>query len=136
MRAVVDTNILVSALLTRNSPPSQILRSWSERKFILLFCEIQMRELSVTLRKPYLAARISPAEAGRVVNSLKRFAEYVYALPSVRRSPDPEDDYLLAAAEAGNADYLVTGDKGGLLTLNRHKGTKIVGASAFVSLLS
>ena len=47
------------------------------------------------------------------------------------RSPDPNDDFLLAMAEAGKADYLVTGDKCGLLALHRHKGTQIVSASAF-----
>ena len=39
-------------------------------------------------------------------------------LPIVVRSPDPTDDFLLAAAEAGGADYLVTGDKSGLLSLS------------------
>jgi predicted nucleic acid-binding protein len=47
------------------------------------------------------------------------------------RSPDPNDDFLLAAAEAGHADYLVTGDKSGLLALLRHEGTRIVTAASF-----
>ena len=42
------------------------------------------------------------------------------------RSPDPNDDFLLAMAKAGKADYLVTGDKSGLLALHRHQGTQIV----------
>jgi predicted nucleic acid-binding protein len=43
----------------------------------------------------------------------------------VDRSPDPDDNYLLAIAEAGEARFLVTGDKP-LLGLKRHKSTRIV----------
>ena len=52
-------------------------------------------------------------------------------LPWVRRSPDPTDDFLLAASEAGEADYLVTGDKSGLLSLVRHGRMRIVTAREF-----
>jgi predicted nucleic acid-binding protein len=52
----------------------------------------------------------------------------------VQRSPDPTDDFLLAMSEAGKADYLVTGDKSGLLKLGRHQNTRIVTARHFASL--
>ena len=54
-------------------------------------------------------------------------------LPRVARSPDPEDDFLLAAVEAGKADFLVTGDKSGLLALRRHAGARIISARDFVT---
>ena len=54
----------------------------------------------------------------------------------MKRSPDPTDDFLLALCEAGNADYLVTGDKSGLLALDRHKATRIVSASDFAALVA
>lgn len=57
------------------------------------------------------------------------------ALPPVERSPDPTDDSLLAMSEAGNADYLVTGDKGGLLGLDRQEATSILSASDFAALV-
>ena len=56
-------------------------------------------------------------------------------LPSVRRSADPLDDFLLALCEAGEADYLVTGDKAGLLALGTHGGTTILTARAFLDRL-
>jgi len=46
------------------------------------------------------------------------------------------DDFLLALSEAGKADYLVTGDKSGLLSLARHAGTQIISASEFATLRS
>jgi len=71
-------------------------------------------------------------EAGRLVNHIRRFAEFVAPLPTVARSADPDDDFLLALAEAGRADYLVTGDKAGLLALRNHRGTRIVTARDFI----
>ena len=83
-----------------------------------------------------VAERIKPYRAGILVNQIKKLAEIVNALPRVRRSSDPADDFLLALSEAGRADYLVTGDKRGLLALEHHKGTRIVSARAFVALLA
>jgi len=54
----------------------------------------------------------------------------------VRRSPDPGDNFLLALSEAGNADYLVTGDKSGLLGLVAHKSTRIITARNFAALFT
>jgi hypothetical protein len=59
----------------------------------------------------------------------------VTRLPATRRSDDPADDFLLAMAESGRADYLVTGDKAGLLASGRHHGTTILTARAFLDVL-
>ena len=90
--------------------------------------------MRATLKKPSIAERIKPYKAGRLVNQLKELAENVGSLPRVERSPDPTDDFLLAVSEAGKADYLVTGDKSGLLALDRHKATRIVSAGDFAAM--
>ncbi len=136
MHVVLDTNILISALLVRQSRPATICHFWREGRFTLLTCQEQLDELRVTLRKPAIAARIKPYEAGRLVNELRSFAEMVHALPRVEFSSDPSDDFLLALSEAGKADYLVTGDKSGLLALNRHKDTHILSAKDFALLFA
>jgi len=136
MRVVLDTNILVSALMIPTGSPAAIYRGWREGQFTLLTCAEQLDELRATLRKPAIAARIKPYNAGGLVNEIRKLAENVEALPRVRRSPDPTDDFLLALAEAGRADYLVTGDKSGLLALKRHQGTRMISARAFAGLLA
>jgi uncharacterized protein len=136
MRVVLDTNILVSTLLIPVGNPAAIYRAWQEGYFALLICAEQLDELRVTLHKPAIAARIKPYNAGRLVNQLKELATSVGELPRVERSPDPTDDFLLALSEAGKADYLVTGDKGGLLALDRHKATRIISASDFAALMA
>jgi uncharacterized protein len=99
-----------------------------------LTCLEQLDELRATLHKPAVAELIKPYKAGRLVNELKSFAEIVGPLPHVKRSHDPTDDFLLALCEAGNADYLVTGDKSGLLALARHHAARIVSARDFAAL--
>jgi hypothetical protein len=69
------------------------------------------------------------------VNQIRTKAEIVDRLPIVRRSADPLDDFLLALCQAGRADYLVTGDKGGLLVLGTHGGTTILTARSFLDQL-
>jgi hypothetical protein len=135
MRVVLDTNILISSLLVPSGNPARIYRAWHERKFLLLTCPEQLDELRESLRRPALAARIKPYRAGRLVNQLKYLAEVVLSLPTVERSPDPNDDFLLALCQAGDADYLVTGDRSGLLSLERHHRALIVSAAEFASLL-
>jgi hypothetical protein len=136
MRVVLDTNILVSALIAPAGKPAAIYSAWVEGKFTLLTCAAHLDELLATLEKPRVAELIKPYKAGRLVNQIKRLAEDVSPLPPVHRSPDPTDDFLLALCEAGNADYLVTGDKSGLLALDRHEATRIVSASDFAALVA
>ena len=50
-------------------------------------------------------------------------------------SPDPWDNFLLAMAEAGEADWLVTGDKADLLWLGKHRATKIISVREFAEKL-
>jgi hypothetical protein len=136
MRVVLDTNILVSALLVQQGHPGAIYRAWQEGSFTLLTCAEQLDELKATLRKPAIAARVKPYKAGHLVNELKELADTIGPLPRVERSPDPTDDFLLALAEAGKADYLITGDKMGLLSLDRHGVTRIISASEFTALFA
>src|SRR5690349_4781398 len=111
MRVVLDTKILVSALMVPAGFPAAIYRAWHEGNVTLLTCAEQLDKLRATLHKPRVAELIKPYKAGRLVNELKEFAELIGSLPRVERSPDPNDDFLLALCEGGRADCLVTGDK-------------------------
>jgi len=136
MRVVIDTNILVSALIAPAGKPAAIIDAWLDGKFVLLTCAMHVDELRSTLHKPRIADLIKPYKAGRLVNQIKKLAEYVDPLPRVERSSDPTDDFLLSMSEGGKADYLVTGDKSGLLALGRHKTTRILSAKEFAWLLA
>jgi putative PIN family toxin of toxin-antitoxin system len=134
VRVVLDTNVLVSALLMEASLPARLLAHWRQGRFTLLTATAQLDELTRVTRYPKLRARLKPALAGRLVNDLRELAVSVEPLPPVEASPDPYDDYLLSIACGGAADYLVTGDKPHLLALGRHAGTHIVSVRDFMAL--
>lgn len=68
------------------------------------------------------------SDAGRLVNELRSVAVQVKRFPRVLGSTDPDDNALLGLAVAANADYLVSGDKAGLLSLRHFKRVQIVTA--------
>lgn len=135
MRVVLDTNVLLSALIRRSSVPAQILEAWFEDRFILSSHPLQLEELRRVTRRPQIRRLIRPSEAGRLVDQIRDLAVMVAVLPRVQRSDDPADDFLLAICEAGGADWLVTGDKAGLLELGRHAACQIVSARSFLEIL-
>lgn len=131
MRVVLDTNILLSGIISPAGRPASIVEAWLDRRFDLVSHPLQLEEFREVGRRPRIGILIAPAEAGRLVNQVKLVAEMPDALPAVERSPDPRDDFVLALCEAGQADWLVTGDKADLLALGRHGQTRIVTAAIF-----
>jgi len=134
VRLVIDANILISALLVGSSLPAHLIALWREGRFDLLTSADQLDELMRVTRYPRIRERLAPQLAGRLINELRDIAVVGKNLPVVTVSPDPDDNYLLATAAAGAADFLVTGDKGGLLALKLYEGTKIVTVRDFLVL--
>jgi putative PIN family toxin of toxin-antitoxin system len=134
VRLVIDTNILISALLVGTSLPAHLILLWREGRFDMLTSAEQLDELMRVTRYPKIRERLAPALAGRLVNELRDIAFSVPDLPTVTACADPADNYLLALASAGAADFLVTGDKRDLIGLKLYEGTKIVTVRDFLIL--
>lgn len=134
MRLVLDTNILISAALVRTSLPAHLIVLWREGCFDLLTSAEQIDELMRVSRYPKIRDRLPPALAGRLINDIREIAIMVADLPTVTVCSDPYDNYLLAMASAGVADFLVTGDKRDLLGIKRHEGTRILTVREFLTL--
>lgn len=111
MRAVLDVNVLVSALLSRSGAPAKIIRSWLEGAFELVVSELLLAELERALAYPRVSTRVPP-EVADAFTKLLRAAALAAPDPSdiPPRSSDPADDYLIALAAAESA-LLVTGDQ-------------------------
>jgi len=135
MRLVIDTNVLLSGLISTASPPAQVLALWRSRRFDLLTSAEQLDEIARVTRYPKIRAWLAPSLAGRLINRLRDLAIVVEKLPMINLSLDPDDNHLLALAEAGHAHFLVTGDKP-LLRMQRHKFTRIITPATLVALLS
>jgi putative PIN family toxin of toxin-antitoxin system len=134
VRLVVDTNILISALLGTTGLPAHLIDLWRDGRFALLTAPEQVDELRRVTRYPKIRERLPPALAGRLVNDLRALAILVGDLPRITASSDADDNLLLAIAVAGSADFLITGDKRYLLSLGSHGGTKILTVRSFLEL--
>jgi putative PIN family toxin of toxin-antitoxin system len=111
VRAVLDPNVLIAALLSSSGAPAQIVARWLAGEFELVASEALVAELERALAYPKVRKRIAEDEAVAFVQLLRQ-AVRLAADPEapVRRSADPDDDYLLALAEAERA-VLVSGDR-------------------------
>lgn len=111
LRAVFDTNVFVSALLSRNptSPTQELMRRWRNEEFILLVSQALLVELVEKLGE----RGIGQDQIQELLVAINRLAEWVDAPPEAVTpvvAADPDDDQILACAVAGGANYLITYD--------------------------
>ena len=131
MRVVLDTNVLLSALISPHGPPDAIYRAWRASRFELVTSAAQLDELRRASRYPKFKAVLQPYRVGTMVNNLQR-AVVLEHLPTGIEADDPNDAFLLAMAVASEAEYRVTGDhRAGLLQRGSMGRTQIVKPAAF-----
>jgi uncharacterized protein len=128
MRIVIDTNLLCSALIAPGGVADELYTAWRERRLSLVTSQQQLEEFRRVTRYPRVRRYIEPAAAGTMHNQLRRLAVFRTDLPVVEESRDPADNFLLAMAQVGDADFLVTGDKHDLLALGVFERTRIITA--------
>lgn len=133
MRAVLDTSVLVSALISDRSYPYQAFNLWLDKAFELITSDYQIEEIKAVSRYEHVAPMLRTRQPGWLINRLRKRATVMHELPEVDASPDPKDNPILATAIAGQAFCLVSGDKADLLALGRVQGVEIVTAQAFVA---
>jgi putative PIN family toxin of toxin-antitoxin system len=138
IRAVLDVNILVSSVIAPLGFPRQIFSAWRAGGYSLLISDGVIAELEEKLSLPRIARRYkaTPELAVNTINLLRTEAQLIVVPVSerVRVTGDPEDDLVLATGRLGQADYLVSGDRG-LLNLGQYEGTQIVTPREFVAIL-
>jgi uncharacterized protein len=137
LRAVLDTNVIVSGLISPRGPPGRCLARLAAGAFLLVLSPPLIDELRRTLRRPRVRKylRLSDETLDRLVAQLETLADPVegrHALEVVLR--DPDDAMVLAAALEARADCVVTGDAD-LLTVGEYEGIPIVSPRAFLALL-
>lgn len=111
-----------------------MLDAWERKAFILVCCDALIEELRSVANRPFFKARLRNSAVELIAAGLRDFSFYCPDLPPGPAAPDPKDSYLLAMAEASQADFLVTGDKE-ILSLRHHKSTRIVTPAEMIELL-
>lgn len=110
MRAVLDANVLISAVLSPRGTPARLVLAWQAGAFDLVVSPLLLSEVRRALAYPKLVTLVPPADAGAFVDWLGRSAEVAVdpGGPPPVRSDDPDRDYLVALAAAERA-FLVSG---------------------------
>jgi putative PIN family toxin of toxin-antitoxin system len=133
LRAVFDTNIFVAAYLSKNpqGPTMELLRRWRQEEFELLYSD----DLLVEIDEKFSARGIADEYKDSLLVELRDLATYVEVKPLDVKPviiADPDDDFILACAVVGQADYLVTYDAHFDVLEGEYQGVKITEALPFL----
>lgn len=142
LRIVVDTNVLISAVIAPGGFPDRVIRAWFLRHVSVLICRELFAELEDVLSRERIARlyRSAAERKDRILHAILFAAEWVDALDERSlplSSRDVKDDKSLACALGARADYIVSGDAE-LLVLNGDPAlgeTRIVTPRELITLL-
>ena len=135
MRAILDTSVIVSGLISPHGTPAQIIVHWREGALTLLYSAAMLAELEDVLNRAWLKERLLyvpnriPEFLEAVTILGQRVTGYVNVTGLVR---DPFDEMFLVCAKLGQADYLASVDRD-LLTLGKFNQTAIVTPAELLS---
>jgi putative PIN family toxin of toxin-antitoxin system len=133
LRAVFDTNVFISAFLSKNprSPAQELIERWKLDEFILIFCQALLDEVIEKMND----RRIAQSEVRKFIALVERMAKMI--IISTKETPniipaDPDDNIIIACAIIARADYLVTHDRHFDVLGGEYGGVKIVKALPFL----
>ena len=132
MTVVLDINIVASATYWRGKP-ARCLEAWLLGKYELSISHPILLEYEEVVAR--LAIRYPEKTPIDWLNAIKQSGRIFYPPPLPSHTADPDDEMFIECAVAAQADYLVTGDKGHLLSLKEAGGVPIVADSDFLFLL-
>jgi len=134
VKAVIDTNVLVSGLFAESGAVAELRELWYDGRFELVTSEEILSELFRVFHKPTIQNHFKPAE-----DDIREYIETIrgkavitadlYQTDRIRK--DPTDNKFLACALEAKAEYVVSGDKH-LRNLKHFHGVKIVDVKTFV----
>ncbi len=136
MRVVVDTNVLVSAVILPASRVGGVILQLRQHKFTPLYSAETLEELARTLARPRIRTKyyVTDADVRTVLELILLQGEAVDPVERVAVCRDPKDDIFLSVAVAGRADLIVTGDND-LLRLHSFRGIPIVTPTTLLATL-
>ena len=128
-RVIVDTNLWISFLLTRNV--AKLDQLIATDRLTLLFSQPLLDEFVEVARRPKFKKYFSLPDLELLLLQIQEKAEFVTVTSTVGLCRDPKDNFLLALAQDGRATHLLTGDKD-LLVLGRLGQTHILSIADYI----
>jgi uncharacterized protein len=132
LKAVLDTNILISALISAAGTPHQIYRAWLAGSFTLITSERQLEEFKEVCFRPQIRKFVKPIEVGNFVNAIRKRAVILEAIKSSDVSSDPDDNYLFGMAFTAGAPFIVSVDREHVLSVGKIKGVTAITPTVFL----
>lgn len=132
VRIIIDTNLWISFIISKRFDALDSLIQSNQVR--LLFSIELIEEIQATIEKPKLKKYFEANSLEEMLLAFKSFIDVVQVKSKVHVCRDPNDDFLLALAKDGKANYLITGDKD-LLSLTRFRKTDIVTFKHFIETL-
>ncbi|CCU83402.1 putative toxin-antitoxin system toxin component, PIN family [Mesotoga prima] len=133
-RVVLDTNVLISAIISSKGSPAKILDLWREGAFDLVFSEETLKELIDVMSRPKLLriTGINEDELNRLLSYLRSSSIVVDSSEDISIAiEDPNDTKFISCAVQAGAKYIVSGDHH-LLDVEKFEGTAIVTPAEFL----
>lgn len=135
MRAVLDTNVLISSVIATGVPHEIVVKGFSS-EYQIVVSVATLTEFRDTLLKYPEKFHMDEEDVQQEVETIRYFAEFVDPDEEITAvEADPDDDKFLEAAVAGNVDYIVSGDRH-LLDLGSFRGIDIVDPRTFYDRLT
>lgn len=129
-RIVIDTNIWISFLLTKDF--SAFDKIISTPNLIMLFSSKLLEEFIEVANRPKFNRYFSPADLEELLFQMRDHGEFITVTSSATICRDPKDNFLLSLSKDGKATHLITGDKD-LLDLKRFGRTQIITLKKYLS---
>jgi len=136
MRAVIDTGVLVSALIRRQGTTGDVLHALRDGRFTAVYSTDILVEIIDVLGRPVFRQKyhIEPDDITAIINLLRLRGEVVTPKDKVTACRDPKDDKFLETAQAGKAECIVSGDAD-LLDLTPFENIPILRPAEFLARL-
>ena len=135
MRATLDVNVLASGFPAAAGTPAALITYWTDLAYELVISEHILEGLARAWGKPYYQRRFTPEQVRQSLTLLRTEATLVLPVTTVQGiGEDLEDDLVLATAIAGEAGFLVTGDKH-LQGLRHYRHVAILSPRQFLDVL-
>lgn len=133
LRAVLDTNVLVSGLITLGKP-RELLSIISRREATLVLSREILNEFSKVMRRNKFAEYAKEEQVERFIKDIESIAELTELKSHTKVVEDPKDNIVISTAIDGEADIIVSGDHH-LLSLKKFRGIKILSVDEAVDML-
>lgn len=136
VRAVIDTNVLVSATILPAGRVGAVILYLRQSRLTPLYCVETLEELAKTLARPRIRTKyhLTDADVRAILDLILLRGEPIEPIERVVVCRDPKDDIFLSVALAGQADLIITGDDD-LLSLHPFRGIPIVSPSVALSIM-